>query len=56
MRSLVFAIVAGLPMLSAITQAMEGGLTLVECVGLLLLGLIVLNLASVAAGPRPEGD
>ena len=49
MRALVYVLVFVVPMLSALADALRGGLTAVECVGLVVLGLVLVNVAHVGA-------
>ena len=49
MRALACLLVFVGPMLSALADALRGGLTAVECVGLLVLAIVLVNVAHVGA-------
>jgi len=55
MRALVYVLVFVVPMLSALADALRGGLTVVECVGLVVLAFILVNVAHVGAAIADSG-
>ena len=55
MRALVYVLVFVVPMLSALADALQGGLTVVECVGLLVLAVVLVNAAHVGAAIAASG-
>mgnify|MGYP001240257720 CR=1 FL=1 len=55
MRTIVYVLVFVVPMLSALADALQGGLTAVECVGLVVLAFILVNVAHVGAAIADSG-
>ena len=55
MRALVYLFVVVVPMLSALADALRDGLTAVECVGLVVLAIVLVNVAHVGAAIADRG-
>ena len=56
MRAIVFALVFALPFSLAVIDALQRGMAGADLLGLVVVAWLLLNLASVAAGPRIEGS
>ena len=56
-RTLIFAVIAGLPFLLVLARVLSDGFSLDDLIALAVFGFVVLNLAGIAAGPPVEpGD
>lgn len=54
-RAIVYVLVFVVPVASAIVDALRDGLTTVECVGLLVLAFVLVNVAHVGAAIADSG-